>query len=197
MSIARTHIHPLVQDTATALNINTSAMLGQSREKKYVEPRRIIAYILFKKSYSKSLIGNLLGGRDHSTIINAIQRHEEYIFTREMDYLEKYRTVCNHLIEEGHDIPDVVLREINSMSINKGKSIQRYLSYHHSLFLTETEYQDLIHHILRNVTADYIATSLNYSYRYLDNENIEVFGERETFRIKLKAGIPEFIKKAK
>ncbi len=58
-------------------NITTTDLLGKSRSKNYVYPRQIAMYILkdmFDLTYKA--IGNIFGGRDHTTVLYSIERIE-------------------------------------------------------------------------------------------------------------------------
>jgi len=54
--------------------------LKQSRKKEYVNPRQIAMYII-RKELETSLpsIGDFFGGRDHTTVIHAIDKIERII----------------------------------------------------------------------------------------------------------------------
>ena len=56
-------------------NIDLSDLLGSKRSAKYTTPRHICMYILkntYNLPYKK--IGYLMGGRDHTTIISAVEK---------------------------------------------------------------------------------------------------------------------------
>ena len=62
--------------------VETDNILSKNRSLKYVQARQMISCVL-KKKYDMPLkrIGILLGKRDHSTIINNCNRHDnDYIF---------------------------------------------------------------------------------------------------------------------
>lgn len=67
---------------ANTYGINVVDLLGKSRSSKYVLPRHIAMYIL-KTSYNLtfSRIGNILNGRDHTTVMNGCNRIEEELKT--------------------------------------------------------------------------------------------------------------------
>ncbi|MCR5113409.1 MAG: chromosomal replication initiator protein DnaA [Acholeplasmatales bacterium] len=69
---------------ANAYGISTIDILGASRSAKIVLPRHIVMYILKKKyglQYTK--IGAILNGKDHTTIMNGVDRIENEIKTNE------------------------------------------------------------------------------------------------------------------
>lgn len=49
-------------------------MLGKSRLKRVVAVRRLCILMLREKGYSTTEIGRVLGGRDHSTIVHALNK---------------------------------------------------------------------------------------------------------------------------
>ena len=49
-------------------------MLGRSRLKRVVAVRRLCILMLREKGYSTTEIGRVLGGRDHSTIVHALNK---------------------------------------------------------------------------------------------------------------------------
>ena len=65
---------------ANMYNITVADILGTSRQEKYAVPRQISMYILrtrYKLTYKK--IGNILNGKDHTTIMNGCERIAEEI----------------------------------------------------------------------------------------------------------------------
>lgn len=64
--------------TARAFDLTYADLTGQSRERRIVAVRHMAAWILVRRGrLSLSQIGRAMGGRDHSTVINAVQRFEE------------------------------------------------------------------------------------------------------------------------
>lgn len=51
---------------------------GGQRHKDLVKARFAVCYVARKKGYSFPVIGRRLGGRDHTTIMNAIDKAEVY-----------------------------------------------------------------------------------------------------------------------
>jgi chromosomal replication initiator protein len=69
---------------ADMYNVTVSDILSSNRNAKYVLPRHICMYILktkYKLTYSK--IGNILNGRDHTTVMNGCTKIEEEIKNNE------------------------------------------------------------------------------------------------------------------
>lgn len=68
--------------TASNYNISVTDLIGKSRNSKYVLPRHICMYILkehFDLPYAR--IGVILNGRDHTTIMNGVQKIKNEIET--------------------------------------------------------------------------------------------------------------------
>lgn len=62
----------IIDAASEFFSINTSDLLGQSREKKFSHPRQIIMHLMRKElNMSYPAIGNELGGRDHTTAMHA------------------------------------------------------------------------------------------------------------------------------
>lgn len=52
-------------------------ILGSCRKPELVDVRCIIAGVLFRFGYNKTVIGRLLGKKHHTTILNLIERSEK------------------------------------------------------------------------------------------------------------------------
>lgn len=67
---------------ANTYSISVVDLIGKSRNAKYVGPRHIAMYIL-KNNYNLtySRIGNILNGRDHTTVMNGCNKIEEELKT--------------------------------------------------------------------------------------------------------------------
>src|SRR3989338_7501676 len=70
----------IIEVVADFYNVSVEDLLKQSRKKEYVNPRQIAMYII-RKELETSLpsIGDLFGGRDHTTVIHAIDKIERII----------------------------------------------------------------------------------------------------------------------
>ena len=70
----------IIEVVADFYNVRPEDLLKQSRKKEYVHPRQIGMYII-RKELETSLpsIGDLFGGRDHTTVIHAIDKIERII----------------------------------------------------------------------------------------------------------------------
>jgi chromosomal replication initiator protein len=67
----------IIEVVADFYNVSPEDLLKQSRKKEYVNPRQIAMYII-RKELETSLpsIGEFFGGRDHTTVIHAIDKIE-------------------------------------------------------------------------------------------------------------------------
>lgn len=68
----------IINAVAAYYNLKLSQLKGSKRDRLYAKPRQILYYIL-KNELNISLveIGNLLGGRDHTTIIHGVRKITE------------------------------------------------------------------------------------------------------------------------
>lgn len=73
----------IIEIVSDFYNITIEDILKQSRKKEYVNPRQIAMYII-RKELETSLpsIGELFGGRDHTTVIHAIDKIERVMKER-------------------------------------------------------------------------------------------------------------------
>lgn len=68
-------------------------VISKSRKPDYADARRIFAVII-KSNFKVSLrdIGDILGGRDHATIISSIKKHDE-LYESNKKYIEKFNNI--------------------------------------------------------------------------------------------------------
>ncbi|MBI3952669.1 MAG: chromosomal replication initiator protein DnaA [Candidatus Doudnabacteria bacterium] len=73
----------IIEVVADFYNVTIEDLLKQSRKKEYVHPRQIAMYII-RKELETSLpsIGEFFGGRDHTTVIHAIDKIDRIIKDR-------------------------------------------------------------------------------------------------------------------
>ncbi|OGE73942.1 MAG: hypothetical protein A3I07_04245 [Candidatus Doudnabacteria bacterium RIFCSPLOWO2_02_FULL_42_9] len=73
----------IIEVVSDFYNVTPEDLLKQSRKKEYVNPRQIAMYII-RKELETSLpsIGEFFGGRDHTTVIHAIDKIERIIKER-------------------------------------------------------------------------------------------------------------------
>jgi chromosomal replication initiation ATPase DnaA len=69
----------LIEITCRVFGVTVEELLGPSRERRIAYARFALAWALHKHDPSRSYqsIGDTLGGRHHTTILNAIARAEE------------------------------------------------------------------------------------------------------------------------
>jgi chromosomal replication initiator protein len=84
----------IIEIVSDFYNVEPADLLKQSRKKEYVNPRQIAMYII-RKELETSLpsIGEFFGGRDHTTVIHAIDKIEKIIkekssFKQEIDLIK-------------------------------------------------------------------------------------------------------------
>lgn len=74
----------IIQKVADLYGITYGELVGRSTLKKYVRPRQMACVMLYAKYGSYSRISKHMGGRDHSSLINAIKT----FFNKEMEKVE-------------------------------------------------------------------------------------------------------------
>ena len=79
-------IHAIQREVARHFEIEVSDITGQSRLQRHAVPRHIAIWLSRElvwgsngKPVSLPILGSLFGGRDHSTIINALRRMQKEI----------------------------------------------------------------------------------------------------------------------
>jgi chromosomal replication initiator protein len=73
----------IVELVAREWQTSVEALLGRDRTQKIVEPRQVAMYLLRKETNaSLPMIGEVLGGRDHTTVMYAIQKIANEIETK-------------------------------------------------------------------------------------------------------------------
>ena len=79
---SRGHLHAedVIKDVCTFYNIKATQIKGPKREASLVKARQIAMYLLkteLKMTYVE--IGNVLGGRDHTTVIHGVEKMEHLV----------------------------------------------------------------------------------------------------------------------
>jgi chromosomal replication initiator protein len=68
----------VIKAVCNACDISEKDLLGQSRKREVVRPRHIAMYLLREETESSLMeIGRTLGGRDHTTVLNGVERIEK------------------------------------------------------------------------------------------------------------------------
>jgi chromosomal replication initiator protein len=72
-----TSVRKIAESVAEFYNISMDELLKQSRKKEYVKPRQVAMYIIRKElDTSFPTIGDFFGGRDHTTVMHAVEKIE-------------------------------------------------------------------------------------------------------------------------
>ena len=73
----------LARGVQDAMNVTWDEMVGRSRRTRYSQPRKVFAYLLRQNTIlTFQDIGDLLGGRDHSTVlywVKSVERDKEEV----------------------------------------------------------------------------------------------------------------------
>lgn len=79
LRMATTPARKIIVDVANKHNVPFKTMMGKCRIKQYVIARHEAIYRIYTELEEMSLprIARIMGGRDHTTILNAINRHQE------------------------------------------------------------------------------------------------------------------------
>ncbi len=98
----RNNLEPrhVVDVVATAFGITPEKLLGRSRTHEVALPRQVVMYLLRKEgNVSLPQIGEVLGGRDHTTVIYACEKVEELI--ERDDHLRKQLSQIRDVLFNG------------------------------------------------------------------------------------------------
>lgn len=86
---------------AEFMSVSVWDIRSRSKKREIVAARHIAAYLIRKRTQSSlKVTGELLGGRDHSTVIHSIRVVEDELFTK-----GEYCNIYRHLID---NIPNMV-----------------------------------------------------------------------------------------
>src|SRR5258707_2074632 len=79
---SRLNIKQIAQAVAEYYHISLEDMCGKQRDKYIVMPRQIAMYLIRQETQASLLeIGQLFGGRDHSTVLHACEKIDRAITT--------------------------------------------------------------------------------------------------------------------
>lgn len=81
---SRLHPDDIIQEVCTFYNVKPTQLKGPKRDASLVRARQVAMYLL-KKDLDLSLveIGNLLGGRDHTTVMHGVEKIESLLSTNQ------------------------------------------------------------------------------------------------------------------
>lgn len=84
-----------LETAATLFGVSVGAIVGSSKDRRIVRARFAVAFALRRCRPDLSLveIGRALGGRDHSTVANAVERAAAYA-ERNPEYAALVRQLC-------------------------------------------------------------------------------------------------------
>jgi len=86
-------IKKIAEIVAEFYNIHTNDLIKQSRKKEFVKPRQIAMFIIRKElDHSFPSIGEYFGGRDHTTVMHAVEKiglmiNQKEQFKQELDLI--------------------------------------------------------------------------------------------------------------
>lgn len=73
----------MLRATAEANNLTPDELIGQSRKRRVCQPRQELMFRMYETGrYSLPLIGQFLGGRDHTTILHGVRAHRKRMAER-------------------------------------------------------------------------------------------------------------------
>ena len=67
----------IIAEIARVKRISPGDITGKSRLSHYLPARNLTAHVLRHRGWNLPAIGRIMGGRDHSTIVNSLRRFEE------------------------------------------------------------------------------------------------------------------------
>lgn len=74
----------IAESVAEFYNITIEDLIKQSRKKEYVKPRQVAMYLIRKElDNSFPSIGDFFGGRDHTTVMHAVDKVEKMVLEKE------------------------------------------------------------------------------------------------------------------
>lgn len=75
----------IAESVAVFYNITFNDLIKQSRKKEFVKPRQVAMYLIRRELESSfPSIGDFFGGRDHTTVMHAVQKIEDLISEKEV-----------------------------------------------------------------------------------------------------------------
>ena len=78
LAVRKSRVERVLEIVAQKFNLSVDKLLGRDRSREIALPRQIAMYILREvTNFSLPQIGELLGGRDHTTVMYAIEKIEE------------------------------------------------------------------------------------------------------------------------
>jgi len=87
-------INDIIVAAARLSRFTPDQIKGAQRHKPLVKARFAVCYVARKKGFSYPVIGRRLGGRDHTTVMNAIEKAEIY-----RDYDPEFAAMLHNLAD--------------------------------------------------------------------------------------------------
>lgn len=92
-----TSARKIAESVAEFYNITVDDLIKQSRKKEYVKPRQIAMYLIRKElDNSFPSIGEFFGGRDHTTVMHAVEKIDTMI-TQKESFKQEVDLILNKL----------------------------------------------------------------------------------------------------
>ena len=90
----------IIETVSKALSVKKVDVISPSRKREHVDARHIISFILVNhSSLSSREVGEMLGGRDHSTALMSAKAYQEAIDSKDKKFLAKVELVKAELKE--------------------------------------------------------------------------------------------------
>jgi chromosomal replication initiation ATPase DnaA len=89
----------LVKKICSYLNLSVGWVISNSRKREYCEARHIICDMLYHDLQLTQIeVGKLLGGRDHTTVINSLSKIEQWCFDTDFrsHYIKLHKAIYGH-----------------------------------------------------------------------------------------------------
>jgi chromosomal replication initiator protein len=91
------HPDDVIPAACAVLRLSEDEVKGRGRQSEIIDARVVAAHYLVRVlNLSFALAGRMMGGRDHSTILNSVRNHDKWIENNK-PYREKYCAVVAHL----------------------------------------------------------------------------------------------------
>ena len=101
----------MIELVAREWQTSVEALLGRDRSQKIAEPRQVAMYLLRSETNaSLPQIGEVLGGRDHTTVMYAIQKIANEIETTLPICAGVWRNIKQQLYDAGQSALPIILQ---------------------------------------------------------------------------------------
>ena len=180
--------------TAEFFELDVNLIFSRSREVEYLTPRRFLIYYL-RQNYHLGLkaIGKLISNYDHSTILNHLTKHEDYLQT-EKKYANAYNEfreklqVRNDLFANNADLSNLIDYFENATFDINNETINEFKNYYFELreILIERDFVEIeifaeIRKLLLTTKVDEYTLNDNRLYSFIAIKNIVVNDFRTSY----------------